>query len=263
MKFNDYNIGNQPRGAVVEVTLKGSAANVRLLDNANFQKYKNGRKHTCYGGLVKRSPAHITVPRSGSWHVVVDMQGLRGRTSSSVRVIHPEAQSPLPEYRPQSQVAPLFSMVRPAIQENSSNHGAAQYDVFICYASEDKDDFVRPLADALIAEGLSVWYDDLALRIGDNLRRKIDDGIAQSRFGVVILSHAFFTKGWPQYELDGLVTRERNGEQSMAILPIWHRISKDDVMKYSSSLVNKVARNTSEHIVKDIAREIADVIRGD
>jgi hypothetical protein len=48
-------------------------------------------------------------------------------------------------------------------------------------------------------------------RIGDSLRRKIDAGIARTRFGVVVLSHAFFAKNWSQYELDGLVVREMIG----------------------------------------------------
>ena len=56
-----------------------------------------------------------------------------------------------------------------------------EYDVFISHASEDKDDVVRPLAAELAAAGLSVWYDEYELRVGDSLRRKIDKGIAHSR----------------------------------------------------------------------------------
>jgi hypothetical protein len=133
------------------------------------------------------------------------------------------------------------------------------YDVFISHATEDKDDVVRPLANSLVAEGLRVWYDEFELRIGDSLRRKIDYGLGHSRFGVVVLSHAFFSKNWPQYELDGLVTREMTGEQ--IILPLWHRITKAEVIAYSPPLADKVARNTSDLTVEEIAREIADVIR--
>ena len=57
------------------------------------------------------------------------------------------------------------------------------FDVFISHTSEDKDDVVRPLATALRDAGLSVWYDEVELRIGDSLRRKIDKGLASSRFG--------------------------------------------------------------------------------
>jgi hypothetical protein len=104
-----------------------------------------------------------------------------------------------------------------------------------------------------------VWYDEFELRIGDSLRRTIDHGLANSRFGVVVLSHAFFAKNWPQYELDGLVTREMSGQQ--VVLPLWHRMTKAEVMSRSPSLADKVARNTSDFTVDEIAREIADVIR--
>ena len=103
-----------------------------------------------------------------------------------------------------------------------------EFDVFISHASEDKDDVVRPLAHALQDAGLQVWYDEFELRIGDSLRRKIDKGLASSRFGVIVLSKAFFGKGWTNYELDGLVTRAVTGEQ--VLLPIWHNISKKEVI---------------------------------
>jgi hypothetical protein len=41
------------------------------------------------------------------------------------------------------------------------------YDLFICHASEDKDDVVRPLADSLREQGLRVWIDEVEIRLGD------------------------------------------------------------------------------------------------
>jgi len=104
-----------------------------------------------------------------------------------------------------------------------------------------------------------VWYDDFALQIGDSLRRTIDYGLAHSRFGVVVLSQSFFRKGWTNYELDGLVTRAISGEQ--VLLPIWHNITKKELIEYSPSLADKLARSTSTHTVEEIAAEIAEVIR--
>jgi len=97
------------------------------------------------------------------------------------------------------------------VEEQTSG---AEFDVFISHASEDKDDFVRPLANELLNRGIRVWYDESTLKWGDSLRRKIDQGLARSRYGIVILSSAFFVKNWPQYELDGLVAREMGGAQS-------------------------------------------------
>lgn len=259
MQFTQYDLGYQHQGTVVEVTLSGSAANVRLLDSSNLQNYKSGRKHTYYGGLIRSSPARLVVPNNGNWYVTVDMQGLRGQTRSSIRIISKEAFSPLPEYSPK----PLSPLVHPIIPDGSieteEQNNTSFYDVFISHATEDKDEIVRPLASALVHEGLRVWYDEFELRIGDSLRRKIDSGLARSRFGVVVLSHSFFAKNWTQYELDGLVTREMTGEQT--ILPLWHKITKSEVMAQSPSLADKVARNTSDFTVDEIAHEIADVIK--
>jgi hypothetical protein len=132
-----------------------------------------------------------------------------------------------------------------------------QFDLFISHASEDKEEFVRPLAEALQALGVDVWYDEFQLKVGDSLRRSIDKGLANSRFGVVVLSSAFFEKNWPQYELDGMVAREMNGVK--VILPIWHRVTKDEVMRYSPTLADRVALNSSIKSIREIAGELAEV----
>ncbi|MBS7366763.1 MAG: hypothetical protein KIG82_01120, partial [Prevotella sp.] len=38
-------------------------------------------------------------------------------------------------------------------------HNDREYDFFISHASEDKDAFVRPFAEALVEAGCKVWYD--------------------------------------------------------------------------------------------------------
>ena len=137
----------------------------------------------------------------------------------------------------------------------------AEYDVFVCHATEDKAAVARPLASALAVRGISVWYDESELRVGDSLRRKIDAGIAASRFGLVVVSRSFFAKNWTQYELDGLVTKTMDGRH--LLLPVWHEISKDQVAAKSPSLVDKVALKNSDSTIDEIADEIAAVIKGD
>lgn len=260
MKFTHYKLGHVAAGTVVELMLQGSAANVRLMDQSNFNYYKAGRQHRYHGGLAKSSPVRLQVPRSGTWHVTVDMQGLRGTVRSGMRVIPPQALKPLPAIN-EASLRDLPSLVRDVTQQQAPGVDGADertFDVFISHTSEDKAEVVRPLATALRDAGLSVWYDEFELRIGDSLRRKIDKGLANSRFGVVVLSRAFFGRGWPEYELDGLVTRAVSGEQ--VLLPIWHNVTKREVMDYSSSLADRVARSTGTHTVEEIAAEIVNVI---
>lgn len=251
MQFIHTDLGQRNRGEIVEITLT-SGANVRLMDSSNFNSYKNGRRHRYTGGLAKQSPVRLQIPSSGHWHLAVDMQGLRGSTRSSVRILP----SSLPDIqeRPLSEVP---SLVRDNIPPPTET-GVKVHDVFISHASEDKDVFVRPLANALINEGLNVWFDEMTLRIGDSLRQKIDKGLASSRVGLVVLSPAFINKGWTNYELDGIVTRTVSGEQ--ILLPIWHNITKQQVMDFSPSIADKVARSTATHTIEEISAEIAELI---
>ena len=146
-----------------------------------------------------------------------------------------------------------------AVQWLYDAEGNVTEKVLLEVASEDKDAVVRPLANALVQHGLRVWYDEFELKIGDSLRRKIDKGLANSRFGIVVLSRDFIKKGWTNYELDGIISKAVSGEQVM--LPIWHEITKQEIIAYSPSLADKVARNTSSYTIDEIANEIAELIR--
>ena len=132
-----------------------------------------------------------------------------------------------------------------------------KYDLFISHASEDKDAFVRPLASELSGRGLRVWYDEFTLSLGDSLRRSIDYGLTNSRFGLVVLSKSFIVKEWPQKELDGLVAREDGREK--VILPIWHGISKEEIQKFSPILSDRLAVSSDKGVVF-VANEIIKAI---
>jgi hypothetical protein len=254
-QFTEWDLGQQKRGATVVVKLSGNAANVRLMDWSNLNAYKNNRQHRYRGGLVTRSPYRVVIPSDGHWYVTVDLQGMAAgtRANSTVAVEPP----PLPMARTASP-APLseVQVERPPVGAASDGR---TWDVFISHASEDKAAIARPLFDALTSRGVEVWFDEAELHIGDSLRRKIDQGLARSAFGIVIFSEAFFAKGWPQYELDGIVTRSVAGEQNL--LPIWHKVTKEEVRAQSPSLADKVARSTSEFTPDEIAEEIARRVR--
>lgn len=251
MKYTLYKLGNLSKGNLIEVTLKGNATNVLLLDSTNYNNYKNGRRYRYYGGYVKKSPYNVIVPRNGTWFLVIDLGGYPGQVKSSVKVL-PGA-LPLAKRYNNSELYPLF------LGNRLDDDSEKKYDVFISHASEDKDEVVRPLANVLKERQLNVWYDEFELKIGDSLRQKIDKGVANSKFGIVILSKNFIKKGWTNYELDGLITRSVSDQQ--ILLPIWHNITKQEVIDYSPSLADKVARNTSENTIEEIADEIAEIIK--
>ncbi len=143
-------------------------------------------------------------------------------------------------------------------QEAGPVEETKSYDFFISHASEDKDEVARPLYEALTALECKVWYDEMALRIGDSLRRKIEQGIANSRFGVVIISERFLAKEWPARELDTLTAIEIGSGKK--VLPIWHRITKDQLIAKAPLLADKFALNTATSSIEEIAKELKSLL---
>ncbi len=131
-------------------------------------------------------------------------------------------------------------------------------DVFICHDSRDKDTFVRPLAQALARRFLRVWYDEFSLAIGDSVLDKIEKGLHECRFGVVVVSRTFLDRPkWSRREFRALSSRETVSETKI-ILPIWLNVTREDVAQYSDDLADKFALNANIGVDK-----IADAIKAE
>lgn len=130
-----------------------------------------------------------------------------------------------------------------------------QHDVFLSHASEDKADFADSFAQALTARGLKVWYDTYSMEWGKSVRQQLDEGLASSRFGVVVLSPTFFTKDWTQAELDALLNLETAGGNR--ILPILHKLTHGELVNLSPLLSGRFARDTSKSTPDALADELA------
>jgi hypothetical protein len=162
-----------------------------------------------------------------------------------------------PQAAPAATTAPVYP---PARHRASKKKREDEWDVFISHATEDKEAIARPLADNLRAKGLRVWYDEFSLQLGDSLRQSIDRGLARSLFGVVILSPHFFDKRWPQQELNGLFSREIDGEK--VILPVWHNINAEEVLHNSPMLADRTAVSTEKGL-EIVVQKIMQVVRPD
>ena len=117
--------------------------------------------------------------------------------------------------------------------------------LFISHASEDKAEFVRPLAAAL-KKDFEVWFDEYELKVGDSLRKKIDEGLHACDFGIVVLSKAFFRKKWTQAELDGLLALETSNQK--LILPVWYRVTRAEVAGFSPMLAGLLAASGDQGV---------------
>ena len=134
-----------------------------------------------------------------------------------------------------------------------------EYDFFISHASEDKEDIGTPLYEALSARGARVWYDTAIMSVGDSLRKSIDRGLARSRYGIVILTKCYMQKFWTSQELNGLFQKWAGGTDKV-ILPIWHNISKNDVLRYSPTLADILALKSADFTIEELADNLMKVL---
>ena len=114
-------------------------------------------------------------------------------------------------------------------------------------------------AQAVRAVNQSLEQPDTDDKPDDSLRAKIDEGLSKSKFGVVVLSQNYIAKKkfWTKAEFDGLFQREEAGK---TILPIWHNITKKQVMEYSPMVAAKLALNTSDYTPAEIAEKLAEML---
>jgi hypothetical protein len=225
------------RDVVIASTLQGTMQSECLIADCPIRNDPNNQPSELAGTLISfTEPSEITqagrISRFEQWEKV-GVQAIREdlhqggtRYVGGPPAVQDLAREWVREKEAQTPAAPSSAhSFAPATR--GEDRRMPVWDVFISHASEDKDDFVRPLAQGLDNRGLNVWFDEYTLTVGDSLRRSIDRGLAGCRFGIVVISPNFLHKEWPQRELDGLVTREIGGKK--VILPVWHNISAEQI----------------------------------
>lgn len=161
----------------------------------------------------------------------------------------------------EDRIADLEKQALPIISVSSTSEAelVPEYDVFVSHAWEDKESFADEFVNELRKLGISVWYDTSQIRWGDSMRQRIDDGLKKSKFGVVILSPNYIAEGkyWTKAELDGLFQLE--SIRGKTLLPIWHDLTKKQVMEFSPIIANKKAMTTASMTAQEIAAELANL----
>lgn len=126
-----------------------------------------------------------------------------------------------------------------------------EFDVFISHASEDKEEFVEPISKILVEHNISIFYDKESIDWGDSIPTKIDKGILHSKICLLIISPNFIRKKWTQREKDAFMMLD-----DKKILPIWHKVSKDEVQKFSPTIAALKALNTVDYTLEEIAAKL-------
>ncbi len=144
------------------------------------------------------------------------------------------------------------------VEEHTRTRNNSHWDILVAYANEDREAVAGPLAEALRGKGLAVWSDGVAFKPGGGLQQFIDDSVAHSRLGVVVLSTNFFAEHWSVQDLDSLANCETNGEK--VILPIWHSVGFSEVCEHSPALADRRAVSTDKGVA-NAAERILEILR--
>ena len=88
--------------------------------------------------------------------------------------------------------------------------------IFVSYAHQDKQ-MVDVIVDRLTLAGHEIWIDHLRLRPGDNISRKIEDGIETSDAVLVVVSANSLSSKWVQQEFSLLALSEISKHASRVI----------------------------------------------
>jgi hypothetical protein len=252
MRYLLYDLGTVAGGAV-EVSL-GYAANVLVLDEANYAFYKENKPYRVTGGYIERSPYKTVLPEAGHWFVIIDSGSFLSKIKALVRFSPADGET---------------CVVEPAICERESGKNIVvetfaeavkkyRLRAFILHYYKDRENIALPLAHALEAEGLPVFHDDFVLEPGDDLEDKIRNGITKYKFGIVVFSRAFVRIGWQVAGIrclyDELVSEYKD------IYPVWHNITRNDLANFLPVMERFIPEKPGAGGIPAIVRDVVDLL---
>lgn len=132
------------------------------------------------------------------------------------------------------------------------------WELFISHASEDKSEVAIPLTKKLKDRGISVWLDIDEIHLGDSIREKIDFGLANCDYALVVLSEDYISKKWTTNELNALFSLEDVSRKR--ILPVLHNISFETVVQKFPVLSDR-ANSSTEDGLNSVVGQVLSVIR--
>ena len=129
-------------------------------------------------------------------------------------------------------------------------------DLFLCHAWDDRRGVATELNDLLEAKGVSVWFSEKDIFLGQPFMREIDRGLAKSRSGLVLITPALLkrvdSRGVSDKELSELLARDQ-------LIPVVHGTTYAEIRKVSPLLGSRNGLDTAEDSMEVIATKIAEL----
>lgn len=129
--------------------------------------------------------------------------------------------------------------------------------LFLCHAWDDREGAARELYKLLIARGVSVWFSQENILLGEPFMRAIDKGLAASRIGIVLVTPALLkrlpSEGVSDKELSVLLQRNQ-------LIPIVHNTTYDALRDVSPMLASRNGLATADMTMEDVADKLAELV---
>jgi uncharacterized protein len=123
------------------------------------------------------------------------------------------------------------------------------YEVALCYAAQDLDTVVNPLAESLKNKGLKPLFEKFGLPPDVSIRRRVSQATETAMFSVVVLSPAFLENSWAAKQIEWLYERTLSGKT--VILPVVHGFTKEDIPSLVKPLKwRKTSRKYLEYLLE-------------
>lgn len=133
-----------------------------------------------------------------------------------------------------------------------------QRDLFLCHSSEDKRNVVLPFTRILEAHGVSYWFDQAEIKIGDSISTKIDEGLRDSRYVLAFISKSFLERKWPEHELRSALSSSI-GKGIKKVLPVLVGVTPEHFFK-RYPLLSDIRCAILSNDFEALAEEIIEVV---
>ena len=129
--------------------------------------------------------------------------------------------------------------------------------IFLCHAWDDRQGAAKELNDLLVGQGVSVWFSENDIGLGEPFLRAIDKGLAKSRIGIVLVTPSLLNRlpsgGVADKELSVLLQRDQ-------LVPVMHNTTYDALREVSPMLASRNGLDTAEMPMTDVAAKLAELV---
>lgn len=134
----------------------------------------------------------------------------------------------------------------------------ARRDLFLCHAWDDRQGAALEFHRLLTDLDVTVWFSEMDVPLGTSLIRKIDQGLAASNAGIVLVTPALFSSlssdGIAAQELSALLATDR-------VIPIVHGTTFEELRRHSPLLAARSGLDTADYTsLEEVAAKVADTV---